>query len=312
MVRSILEKILPPAVRDTVLSLSLDKLCEIRLRSGGAVTVYYGGRYGYITPRGLSDAYDNAVVLQAKDIERVLLLCCDRSLYAVNDRICDGYITLAQGIRVGIAGETVWDGAHLKTVKNFTALCVRIPHEVRGCADALLPALRCGDGYHSTLLVSPPGAGKTTLLRELARQAAGAKKICNVLVADERDEIAAAADGRPTLDVGRNADVMGGCTKEYAFLRGIRSLRPDVIVTDELCSKEDLRAVMNAVAGGVCVFASVHAGNHADLARKPVFSELTHSRCFTRYVDLSSRNGPGTVEGVFDENFLPVSEGQSV
>ncbi|MDE6398970.1 MAG: Flp pilus assembly complex ATPase component TadA, partial [Clostridiales bacterium] len=288
--------------------LGADKLCEVRLRSGGAVSASYGGRYGYVTPRGITDTPENAVVLGGEEVERVLLLACEKSLYAYNDRICRGFITLTGGIRVGVAGETVWEGATVKTVKNIAALNIRIPHEVFGCGERAIAALRRGNGFHSTLIVSPPGAGKTTLLRDLARIASSEKRVRNVLIADERDEIAASVNGRPSLCVGRNTDVISGCTKEYAFISGIRALRPDIIVTDELCGAEDAVAVENAVYSGVCVFASVHAQNHGELLKKAAIANLLQNKCFTRFIDVSERNGPGTIEGIFDENFCAVCQ----
>ena len=306
MTDEILNRILPPRVYAALATLGADKLCEVRLRSGGAVSVSYGGRYGYVTPRGVTDTPENAVVLGSDEVERVLLLACEKSLYAFNDRICRGFITLAGGIRIGVAGETVWEGSAVKTVKNIAALNIRIPHEVLGCGERAIALLRRGNGFHSTLVVSPPGAGKTTLLRDLARIASSDKCVHNVLIADERDEIAASVNGRPSLRVGRNTDVISGCTKEYAFLSGIRALRPDIIVTDELCGAEDAAAVENAVYSGVCVFASVHAQSHTDLLSKTSMASLLHNACFTRFIDISERNGPGTIEGVFDENFCAV------
>ncbi len=309
MTERVLDKILPPSVAEALKPLAADKLCEVRLRSGGAVTALYNGRYMYVTPRGISDSYAQAIVLDAPTVMQVMLLACEKSLYAFNDRICQGFLTLAGGVRVGIAGETVWEGDRIKTIKNFTALDIRIPHEVRGCGEKVAELLRCGHGYHSTLIVSPPGAGKTTLLRDLTRIVSSRPRPCNVLVVDERDEIAAVADGRPTHNVGRNTDVISGCTKEFAFSRGIRAMRPDVIVTDELCGAKDVAAVESAVQGGVSVFASVHADSHKRLREKRIFASLLANKCFTRFVDVSERNGPGTVEGVFDADFREVAGG---
>lgn len=306
MTADVLNKILPQRVAQAIAPLSLDKLCEIRLRNGSVVAISYGGRYGYVTARGVSDSPENAIVLGAGEVERTLSLACEKSLYAVNDDICRGFLTLAGGVRVGVAGETVWENGRVRTVKNFSSLNVRVPHEVKGCAEKVAPYLRCGNGFHSALIVSPPGAGKTTLLRDLARIAASDKRVHNVLIADERDELAATANGVAALDVGRNADIISGCTKAYAFASGIRALRPDIIVTDELCGEEDVAAAEEAVAGGVCVFASVHARDHESLRRKKGFAPLLTAKCFTRFIDVSERNGPGTIEGIFDENFAAV------
>ncbi len=310
MIGEVLQRILPQNIVSALDKLTFDKLYEVRLRSGKAVAVGYGGRYGYLSPCGMSDSIRHAIVTDGETLQRIVLRACDKSLYAVNDRICRGYLTLEGGIRMGVAGETVFEGESIRTVKNFTALNFRIPHEAVGCAELLLPYVKGTGGYLSTLVISPPGAGKTTLLRDMARIAASDKLLYNVLIADERDELASVHGGVAMLNVGNNADVVSGCNKEYAFSCAIRALRPDIIVTDELCDEHDTAAVEHAIGSGVCVFASVHADSHLRLPEKQAFCSLLRNKCFCRYIDVSSARGPGTIEGVFDENFRLLRAGE--
>ena len=103
------------------------------------------------------------------------------------------------------------------------------------------------------------------------------------------------------------SDVMTGCTKAFGFSQGIRSLRPDIIVTDELGSAADIASAESAMLHGVKVIASAHAYDYSDLLKNPDFSGLINKRLFKRYLILSSRRGPGTYEGIYDENFQPLS-----
>jgi stage III sporulation protein AA len=209
-------------------------------------------------------------------------------------------------VRIGICGELVSEGGLIKTIKNFTSVNIRVPHEVANCC---LNAFRhIVDGQvHNTLIISPPGAGKTTVLRDIAVRLSNCIPPQNVLILDERSEIAAVCNGIAQLNAGLYSDVMTNCGKAYGFEHGIRSMRPDVIITDELANAADLDAAAYAMASGVKVIASVHACDHLDIAVKPHFESAVKRRLFGRYVVLSDRRGPGTYEGIYDAQFNPLT-----
>lgn len=207
--------------------------------------------------------------MRREDVERVLALASDFSVYAVNDQLVRGYMA-RRGIRIGVAGEGVVEGGNVLTMKHIAFLTVRIPHEIKGAADGIRGAVFADDGVKSTLIISPPYGGKTTLLRELARLA-GARR--NTLVIDERFEIAAAENGVPTLDVG-DCDVVSGVGKLVAYENTIRAMSPEVIVTDELFREAEVDAVCDAVRSGVKVFATLHGAGLESVTRSPVFSRL--------------------------------------
>ena len=166
-------------------------------------------------------------VVRRDDIERVLAVASDFSVYAVNDQLVRGYVS-RRGIRIGVAGEGVAEGGRLITIKHIAFLTVRIPHEVKGAADGVevkgaadgVRGAVFGGGVKNTLVISPPYGGKTTMLRELARLAS---ERCDTLVIDERFELAAAENGVPTLDVG-DCDVVSGVGKLAAYENTIRAM----------------------------------------------------------------------------------------
>lgn len=237
---------------------------ELRLRVGRPLMVLTAERRATARlPSG------GAFVVRREDVERVLALASDFSVYAVNDQLVRGYMA-RRGIRIGVAGEGVVEGGNVLTMKHIAFLTVRIPHEIKGAADGIRGAVFADDGVKSTLIISPPYGGKTTLLRELARLA-GARR--NTLVIDERFEIAAAENGVPTLDVG-DCDVVSGVGKLVAYENTIRAMSPEVIVTDELFREAEVDAVCDAVRSGVKVFATLHGAGLESVTRSPVFSRL--------------------------------------
>ena len=302
-----LSKILPAEIfRVLGGRLNLERLYELRLRANRPVSVNYGGRLYFLSEGGLSTEPERALIASPSMVNDVVVRGSDFSLYAVNDQLKAGFLTIRGGVRIGVAGETVL-GSHgeVSTVKNFTSVNIRIPHEVKNAADKLYKFC-CQNGVHNTLIVSPPGAGKTTVLRDLARRLGNQTPPLNILVADERNELAASHMGAAQLDIGIRTDVIANCSKAFAFSAGIRAMAPDVIITDELSGAADAAAVEYAAASGVKIIASAHATDHLDIMSKPGFEGLIKKRVFSRYTDLSVSLGPGTVDGIFDADFNAV------
>ena len=78
----------------------------------------------------------------------------------------------------------------------------------------------------------------------------------------------------------------------------IRSLSPNVLVTDEIGRREDIDAIMECMNAGVAVITSIHARNIDEARKRPLLQELLATGAFANLVVLSRRCGPGTVEEV--------------
>ena len=266
---------LVPFLPRSIADLLPKEVMEIRLRKGG--------RLRYLTLRGWTDTPH--LVTEA-EFEYVLLAVTERSLYAITEKLVNGYLPLKGGVRVGVAGEGVMEGDRVKSVKHISSLAIRIPHQVFGVSDFLVI-----DGYfnQNVLIVSPPACGKTTLLRDIARRLSNAGK--NVVILDERGEISGVNNGCMSLEVGANSDVLFGFPKKIAYVNALRALNPDYVITDELSGESDVAGVLRAFYGGVRVIATLHGQDENALYGD--FSAL--AKVFDRIIVLSRTPRIGTI-----------------
>ncbi len=285
-----LRAILPDKVLMALNHLPVAQIYELRLRAHAPIVACVDG-HNY----PLSN-----VDITCEDLENIVHKAAEYAIYAVLDQMVKGFITIRGGVRVGIAGELVMQGGQVTAVKHISSLCIRVPHAVENCAYTVLPYVFNETRPMSTLIVAPPGAGKTTLLRDLVRQISLRYPHLNTLVLDERGELAACYQGIRQLDVGQNCDVITGGTKAFGFENGLRSLKPDVVITDEIATQEDSAMLHRAVRSGVIVIASVHAADLADLRSKPGLDVLVSQSVFERYVVLRMGERAGEVVGVYN------------
>lgn len=222
-----------------------EELCEIRVRSNKNLVVYtFGGRH-------VTD-----YIATQEDIDYILKIATSRSLYAVEESIKCGYISCDGGIRIGVSGEAVLDNGKLRSIKNINSLVIRIAKSVQNLPTEVLPII---NNFDNTLILSPPFLGKTTLLREMTRRLSD--KGNDILVIDERNEISATVDGKQNLDLGANTDVMVGVPKIACYEGAVRTMAPDIIVTDEIFGEREVDCLVDSVRSGVKVMATAHACN---------------------------------------------------
>lgn len=286
---------LPAQLRRCLCNIDLDGASELRLIAGQPLSLRYADGDMYVTSRSsLTRLAAGGVRVTREQLCELLEKMTGSSLYSVKDEICSGYITLEGGHRAGIAGTAVTDNGRVDFLRDISAVNIRIAKEVIGAADKVMKYVTMPDGVRSTLIISPPGAGKTTMLRDIARQLSYGGYA--VSVADERCEIAAMRDGMSAFDLGPRTSVTDNCPKTAAMLMLLRSMSPDVIVTDEIGTYEDARAVMSIKNSGTAVIASAHARNIGELERRAETKEA--AEMFDLIVVLSRREGPGTVSDI--------------
>lgn len=189
-------------------------------------------------------------IVTQKEVLQILEKLCENSIYAYKNQICEGFITIKGGHRVGITGTAVVENGKTINLKYVTSLNFRIAREVLNCSNKILGQVIDikNNNIFTSLIVSPPGKGKTTVLRDAIRNISNGitemnftGKICGVV--DERGEIAAMYKGIPQNDIGIRTDVIENISKSKGMRMLIRSMAPEVIACDEIGSKEDVIAI---------------------------------------------------------------------
>jgi stage III sporulation protein AA len=306
--KDVIGRALPVTLRERLLSLpaeTMENLEEIRVGQERPVMLYLG-RQGYFLKEsgGLSAEFSEGVVrVTAAEVRQVLDMVSEHSLYAMEDELRNGFISLRGGCRVGIAGRAVLENGRIKTFKHINAFNFRIARPVPGAADKVMPHVRKGRRVCHTLILSPPQMGKTTLVRDMVQKISDGHDGypgLKVGLIDERSEIAGMHQGVPSFDIGMRTDVLDACPKAEGIILMIRSLSPQVVVTDEIGRQEDVEAIEEALNTGVDVIVTAHAKNLEEALKRPVLLRALKKDLFERIVVLGDSLGAGTLERIYE------------
>ncbi len=305
-------QIFPPGMKEQMklLAKKTDQLQEVRLRTEGPVLcLWRGNEFFYHPQKGLLKQEQGCMYIARAQIGQILNHISRNSLYAYTEQMSQGFFTMPDGSRIGMAGQVILerDGS-IRSLKAVSSLNIRLAHQVKGAADSILPFLYENGQVCHTLLVSPPGCGKTTLLRDLIRQisngnAYGAGRTVGVV--DERSEIGGCYQGKPQNDLGIRTDLLDACPKALGMMLLLRSMAPAVIAVDELGSREDMKALEQVMQCGLSVIATIHGKDREDLFTKPFLQPFLQHHIFERYFFLKREKDRYVISQMLGKDLRP-------
>ena len=288
--------ILPVAVRKVLSEYNLDymKLQEIRLRVDKPVILIYENEEKQV----------EAFTVTKEQMRECMEYISNYSLYAFEEEMRQGFITIKGGHRIGLAGKVVLKEGRVQNMRYISFINIRLAHQVMGCADTIMKYVVDDTRIYPTLMISPPRCGKTTMLRDMIRQISNGFsgfRGRTVGVVDERSELGACYMGIPQNDLGLRTDILDCCPKAEGMMMLIRSMAPEVIAVDEIGMAEDIEAMSYARNCGCTMIATAHGNSMDEIKNKPMLGQLVKEHAFGRYVVLGKEGRAGIVRQIMDE-----------
>jgi len=218
-------------------------------------------------------------------IEETLLSFCKGSIYSHFNTIKEGYLSVGQGIRVGISGKATIQDGNVTGISDFNSLNIRMPKRISGAGDYLFDLLKNESFTSSVILYSAPGIGKTSILRELICKLSYMDEPIRVSVIDSREELISGIED----DI--SVDFFLSYPKEKAITFATRTMTPQIIICDEISTIYEAHSILNSVNCGVSFIATTHASTIDELKNKDILIPLFQRNVFKYAVGVKRNVG---------------------
>lgn len=279
-------------------------LCEIRVKAMLPVVLVFTDKICFITSNGRLTKFlsNDLIKLDSEEVKEIFNLMCRYSVYSLTDNICNGFITIDNGCRVGVYGTAVVKNSNVSSVRNIKGLNIRLAGSFSGVADRIAELYK--DRRVNTLICGPPLCGKTTVLKDLCLTLSD-KFFYKIAVIDERAEF----DGDYT---GANTDILTAYPKNIGIQIAVRTLSPEIIICDELGDINEVKSVIEGLNSGVNFVMSLHCDSHDELSRKEQFRILKSNSSIDYCVFLRNKSEIERIcnlKETDDENYRSYSAG---
>ena len=236
-------------------------------------------RQAYIVVDG-QNVIINCIVTD-DEMLKILKTISHYSLYAYKDTISQGYISLDNGIRIGIIGKASVESGRIVGVYDISEFAIRLPHSIKVDCDKMVELSDQG----SVLIYSPPGVGKTTLLRSMINKISQGYNAKRVAVIDTRGELSFELGGEELL-----VSILTGYPRKKGIEIAVRTMNAQIIFCDEIGDEQDALAITDAQGAGIPIVATCHGSSIGDILSHTGIYNLHRARIFDYYVGIERGN----------------------